>query len=186
MAKMNKAQADKILHQVYSDYSSLLIKYCTVRLKEVPDAVDDCIQNTYLVYYKRLLTGEDIKSPKAFLYRTADNMVKRAIADFYKNAKRHTDLEEAERVITYDDFENNINTELDYDRLKELLISQLNESEQKLYQLKYAEGKSLKEIGEQLNIAPSAVANRTSRLRNKIKLLIDETIEAQTKGGKTS
>lgn len=185
MAKVNKAKADEEFRRAYGNYNRLLLKYCTVRLKEVPDAVEDCVQNTYLAYYRRLLSGEEIVNPKAFLYRTADNMVKRAVAEFYKNAKRHTELAEAERIMTYDDFDI-IAAQLDYDRLKALLISRLSEEEQYLYRLKYVEGKSLKEIGEHLRIAPPAVANRTSRLRKKIKGLIDEIIENQAKGGKSS
>lgn len=185
MAKINKKQADAALRDAYGSYNELLARYCRVRLREAPDAVDDCIQNTYLAYYKRLLSGEEIKNPKAFLYRTADNMIKRAAEDYYKNAKRHTDLTEADKISVYDSFEENIFAQLDYDRLKEILISRLSEEEQRLYQMKYADGKSLKEIGDELGIAPAAVANRTSRLRSKIKPMIKEVIENEVKGGRS-
>lgn len=185
MAKVNKAQADEAVKQAYRDYNNLLIKYCRIRLKDVPDAIDDCLQNTYLAYYKRLLSGEEIKNTKPFLYRVADNMVKRTVADYSKNAKRHTDLDNAKELSAQIDFDSFSNSEIDYDILKERLINRLNNDEQFLYRMKYEERKSLKEIGETLNIPPSAVANRTSRLRTKIKRLISETIE-EIEGGRLS
>jgi DNA-directed RNA polymerase specialized sigma24 family protein len=48
--------------------------------------------------------------------------------------------------------------------------------------MKYIENKSLKEIGNILGIAPPAVANRTSRLRTKIKNLVTPTLEKYGKG----
>lgn len=72
---------------------------------------------------------------------------------------------------------------LDYDELKDTLISVLTEKEQYLYHLKYEQRKSLKEIGEILNIPPVTVANRTSRLRSKIKELVGSVIEDSLKEG---
>ncbi|MCM1114510.1 MAG: sigma-70 family RNA polymerase sigma factor [Clostridium sp.] len=181
MAKANKAEADKKLQEAYNLYGNLIVKYCTVRLKEDTISVDDCVQNTFLVYYNKLLDGSSIENPKAFLYRTADNMVKRALADYYKKAKRTVVLEEAENIPAEDTYA--APADLDYDYLKAILLEKLSPEEQLLYRQKYTDRLSLKEIGEQYQISPTAVANRTSRLRAKIKLLINDVIENNSKGG---
>ena len=181
MARINKAQADQMLQEAYKLYGNLLVKYCAVRLKEDAVAVDDCVQNAFLIYYKKLLGGDVIEKPKAFLYRTADNMVKRSLADYYKNAKRTIELEKAENIPVEETFTDAC--DLDYDYLKRVLLEKLSADEQLLYQQKYVEGMALKEIGEYYKITPSAVANRTSRLRTKIKTLIDYVIENNSKGG---
>ena len=162
MVKISKAAADEKLHQAYSMYGVLLTKYCTVRLGEAIASVDDCIQNAFLIYYNKILNGETIENPKAFLYRG-------------------TDLETAENISVDESFERT--ADLDYDYLKEILINKLSEDEQLLYQQKYVQRLSLKELGDYYSIKPAAVANRTSRLRTKIKSLIDEVLEENDKGG---
>ncbi len=181
MVKISKAAADEKLQQAYSMYGNLLTKYCTVRLGEAIASVDDCIQNAFLIYYNKILNGETIENPKAFLYRVADNMVKRCVSEYYSDAKRRADLETAENISVDESFEHT--ADLDYDYLKEILINKLSEDEQLLYQQKYVQRLSLKELGDYYSIKPAAVANRTSRLRTKIKSLIDEVLEENDKGG---
>lgn len=181
MVKISKAAADEKLQQAYSMYGVLLTKYCTVRLGEAITSVDDCIQNAFLIYYNKILNGETIENPKAFLYRVADNMVKRCVSEYYSDAKRRADLETAENISVDESFERT--ADLDYDYLKEILINKLSEDEQLLYQQKYVQRLSLKELGDYYSIKPAAVANRTSRLRTKIKSLIDEVLEENDKGG---
>lgn len=176
-----KAAADELLSVACSQYCKSLEKYCRVRLGEASGWVDDCVQETYYVYYKKLLAGETIEKPKAFLYRTADNMIKRLKAEHYKNAARITPLEEAQDVAF--EMVDEVITSLDYDELKEILLLKLSEQEQHLYKMKYVEKRSLKEIGKKLDIPPATVANRTSRLRSKIRSLLSQVIEDSLKGG---
>lgn len=181
MDKSAKAIADAKLSEAYSSICKSLVKYCRVRLGEASDSADDCVQEAFCVYYKKLLLGEEIEKPKAFLYRTADNMVKRAKEEYIKNAQRTSGLETAEEIEAFIPDENT--ADIDYDKIKEILISKLSEDEQLLYQRKYAENLSLKEIAALMNIAPAAVANRTSRLRTKIKRLTEPILEKEQKGG---
>lgn len=176
-----KRTADDALSAACRDYKKCLEKYCRVRLGEAADSVDDCVQETFYIYYKKLLNGEIIEKPKAFLYRTADNMIKRKLSEHYKNASHTVPLDEArdEEAVVSDEMAGL----LDYDKLKDTLISVLTEKEQYLYHLKYEQRKSLKEIGEILNIPPVTVANRTSRLRSKIKELVGSVIEDSLKEG---
>ena len=176
-----KEYADALLTQAYEKYSLDITKYCTVRLRENKSAVDDCVQEVFLVYYNRLLKGEDFEKVRAFLYRTADNICKSADTDFVRKAKRSVNLETVEEVAATPVDEKAAS--YDYDLLKEILLKELTPAEQQLYKLKYVDRLSLKEIGDLLNIPPNAVANRTSRLRTKIKDLISPIIEQNTEGG---
>lgn len=182
MGKSAKAIADEKLSEAYRTTCQSLVKYCRVRLGEAADSADDCVQEAFCIYYKRLLLGEKFEKPRAFLYRTADNMVKRAKEEYIKNAQRTASLETAEEVEAFIPEESA--ADMDYDRIKEILISKLSEEEQLLYQRKYAEGFSLKEIAALMDIAPAAVANRVSRLRAKIKRLTEPILENEQKGGR--
>ncbi len=178
---IKKSEADALLNEAYQKYYLDIVKYCTVRLRENKSAVDDCTQEIFLVYYNKLLKGEEIEKVRAFLYRTADNICKGADTKFLREAQKSVEIESAEEIAATQVDEKA--SSYDYDELKELLIVELTDAEQQLYRLKYEQKKSLKEIGEILNIPPNAVANRTSRLRTKIKDLIGPIIEKYTEGG---
>lgn len=180
---MSKANADKQLEEAFEKYSKALEKYCRVRLGEISESANDCVQEAFCVYYKRLLNGEQFENPRAFLYKTANNMVLRAKEEYFKSLKHIKALDDAENVAVYDEEIFDKDIDLDIDAVKDILISKLSDSEKELYQMKYVQGKSLKEIGEYLNIPPSAVANRTSRLRSKVHKLVQPVLTEFRKGG---
>ncbi|MCH5320697.1 MAG: sigma-70 family RNA polymerase sigma factor [Eubacterium sp.] len=181
MGRESRQLANAKLSEAYNAVGKSLAKYCRVRLGDAADEADDCVQEAFCVYYKRLLNGEEFQNPRAFLYRTADIMVRRAKEEYVIKAQHTASLESAENTEVFIPDENA--ADIDYDAVKEILISSLSEDEQLLYQQKYVEGLSLKEIGKALDIAPAAVANRTSRLRAKIKRLIEPVLENEKKGG---
>lgn len=165
-----KISVEQFINDCYEKYYQSIFKYCRVRLGEFSEHAEDCVQDTFVILQRKLTEGEKIEQPRAFLYRTADNFVKRTVEHYSKERKRTVELTEAKNApappIISDDF--------DYDEFARILISTLTGSEQELYILKYVQRKSLKEIAEMLGIQPTAVAKRVSRLRQRIKDLIYE------------
>lgn len=165
-----KLSVEQFVNDCYEKYYQSIFKYCRVRLGEFSEHAEDCVQDAFVVLQRKLNEGETVEQPRAFLYRTADNFVKRTVEHYSKERKRTVELTEVENTptppIISDDF--------DYDAFAQILISTLTGSEQELYILKYVQRKSLKEIAEMLGIQPTAVAKRVSRLRQRIKDLIYE------------
>lgn len=181
---MNRGLANKELEKAYDLYAKSIEKFCFVRLGEAAGMTEDCVQEAFLIYYNKLLGGETFENVRAFLYKTADIMVRRAKEKYYKNAERHKDIDDvAESHGREMDFDELVFRDMDYDRAKDILLEKLSDSEKELYHLKYVEKKSLKEIGEILKIPSPAVANRTSRLRAKVKKLIEPILNDYAKGG---
>lgn len=177
-----KEKADNLLKQSYTDYYVLLIKYCRIRMGEAEAFAADCVQEAFIVYYNKLLKGEEIRYPKAFLYRTADNFLKKYTADYQKRLKNTTTLEEVDLQADCD-FSLSDNNLIDYDECAARLLELLNKDELELYKMKYIEKKSLCEISEILNISGAAAAKRTSRLRAAIKEKLADVIQKNTEGG---
>ena len=169
-----KQKADALLTEAYEKYNTQLIKFCYTKLLEDKTVADDIAQEAMLVYYKRMLKGEEFEKPLAFLYQTAHNLCKNANKKATKQAMRTVPLENATDVAAQE--ENSRARELDYDEIKEKLLEKLSEQELMLYQLKYVENRSLKEISEMMDISPNAVAKRTQRLRSVIKELVEPTL----------
>lgn len=129
-----------------------------------------------MVYYKRILSGEEIGNTCAFLYKIADNLVKSQ----WRQDKK------ANNIIPLDDLAETLATEevygysnIDYDSLAEKIIGILDEKEQYLYKLKYTDQKSIAEIAEELNISFDAAAKRLSRLRRKVKEIIEKEMKGE-------
>ena len=177
-----KEEADRLLQQAYNLYYESSYYYCVARTRHAKGSEEDSLQNAFLVYYKKLLAGEEIENVKAFLYRTCENMCRQADTRFLREAKRSAQLEDmAQLPAAETDY---LAAELDYDEIKAVLLSLLSEEEQELFSLKYEQEKSLAEIAYILNITPNAAALRTSRLRKKIKTLVETTIDKYREGGK--
>ncbi len=170
-----------LLKQAYEDYHEIIYKYCYSRLGEYHDLAEDCMQNAFLVYYQKLISGENIKSPKAYLYRIAENIVKKTRAKQLRRNSKIIPLDAAYDVSAPE--VDLTSVEFDYDKIKEILLSTLSDSEQLLYEQKYVKRLTLREIAQIYNIDPAAVANRTSRLRKKIAEQITPVLEKYTEGG---
>ena len=176
-----KEEADRLLKEAYEAYYEASYYYCVARTKHAKGSEEDSLQSAFLVYYKKLLAGEEIENVKAFLYRTCENFCRQADTKFLREAKRSVELEDmAQLPAAETDY---LAPELDYDKIKEELIFSLSDEEQELFRLKYEQDKSLIEIAYILDITPNAAALRTSRLRKKIKTLVIKTIEKYREGG---
>lgn len=162
--------ANNTVGDCYEKYYQSIYKYCRVRLGEFSQHAEDCVQDAFLILHNKLTDGETVEQPRAFLYRTADNFVKRTVESCLKQQSRTVDIDEAaEKIAAPPD---SVPDDFDYDECARLLIEMLTVEERVLYELKYTERKSLKEISKILNITPTATAKRVSRLRGRIKDLI--------------
>ena len=129
-----------------------------------------------MVYYKRILSGEEIGNTGAFLYKIADNLVK----------TQWRQDEKANNILPLDDLAESLATDevydysnIDFDSCAERIINILDEKEQYLYKLKYTDQKSIAEIAEELNISFDATAKRLSRLRQKVKEMVEEEMKGE-------
>ncbi len=174
-----KRRADEGFTEAYEACYLSLIKYCAARMGDARIQADDCVQEAFLVFYNKLLNGEEIRNPRAFLYRTTDNFLKQAVARYAREQKRHVPLEDAEALAAAQPIPFS-EQEPDYEACARALLETLSEAEQTLYRLKYMEKRSLREIAELLDITPAAAAKRTSRLRAAVRERLSQTLQDQT------
>lgn len=161
---LSKKQANDKLDAAYKMYYTDLLRFCNARLKNSHQA-DDCVQECFLILYKKFLKNEEIHNVKLYLYKVADNLIK---AEWRKSKKDEdvVDIDSLAEVLTVS---SNYFETIDFDELVEKLSSKLNENEYLVYKLKYLEDKSIKQISEETGLSFEAVAKRLSRLRVKLK-----------------
>ncbi len=177
-----KKRANALLQECYELYRIKLFNYCLSRLDGSREAADDCVQETFIVFYNKLLDGEEFENPRAFLYRTADNFVKRQKQKDAMELRHNVPLDEAEQIGVSDSEYTEKLDLIDYEECAKILLNLLTDEEKQIYALRYIQKISVEEIAEKLGISRPAASMRLMRLRNKIKDMV-YSFDIEKKGG---
>lgn len=163
----NKKAISEQFTQIYDQYKSSIYKFCLVRLNGDSENAEDCMQNTFMVFYNKMKSKEEIINPRAYLYKIANNFILKCIEENAKNNSKIVPLDDyTEKTV---DKRDEIDSNLDYQLLNERLNKVLNPDEQQLLKFKYIYDMSIEQVAAQLGIKPQAAAKRLQRLRDKIK-----------------
>lgn len=146
---MNKENFDNTVKQYYQ----LIYRYCLARLSE-PMAAQDCTQEVFLTFYKKLSVLED-DNILGWLYRTASNLVN----NYRKNAPCLNSLEEtdADEIAVND----NYSEERPFEDI-------LTETELKMLSEHYIDGYDIAEVAQRNNKSVAAVYKSFQRLKVKL------------------
>ena len=158
--------------QLYSQFSKPIYRYCLAKLRDTHKA-EDCMQNTFIVLYRKLQNNEDIAHPGTFLFRVADKNVLHMQAK--ENSKPTVSLDDVPE--TADDNTDETDSRIDYRLLLQKIKELLSEEEYRLFTLKYVEHLTLKQAADTLNISPAAAAKRLQRIRQRIQQAIPNPTE---------
>ncbi len=163
----DKKQLDIEFNRIYKLYVESIYKFCLSKLSCNEEYAKDCTQDTFLIFYKRLKSGEEFEIPRAFLYRTANNFVKRKHEEIKKTLSNQTALEES-NILLSDNMakvEINVDFKLFQQRLNEIL----SEEEKLIYTKRFVEAQSIENIATELKISKKYCTVKISRLRKKIR-----------------
>lgn len=142
----------------YNEHADALYRYCYFKTGKAELAAD-LVQETYIKVWLSIAKGTAIENLKAFLYRTAHNLV----VDEYRS--KHTEsldtMQEAGFDPSFDDTDRWID-QLDGERAMALL-SQLSEEYRDAVYMRYVQGLSNKEIAELTGQLENTIAVRLKR-----------------------
>lgn len=165
--KNSKKAVEDSFTQIYGAYKSSIYRFCLARLRGYSDRAEDCMQNAFIVLYKKMLNGEKIENPRAFLYKTAQNFVMKCFDEITLENNKIVPLSEHQDKAVDD--QNQIDSNIDYELLNRRLNSVLTADEQQLLRLKYIDDLKIEQVAVIMNITKPAAAKRLQRLREKIK-----------------
>lgn len=160
-----KKNADKLLEEYCQNFKTSLYKYAYLRTGHDKDAAEDCVQEAFMVIYKRMCKGEEFSQPKAFLYRTVDNFVKEHIKDMEKR-KNIQDAVTPENGF----FELSVFDSLDEQTENEIIkavFKEMSDKEKVIYRRRYIDKCNVRDIAKEYNISVSTVTTRLYRIRQK-------------------
>lgn len=183
MKKNQENNEKKLSEQIWKEYEPKIRKICEYKLTSYPDEIDEVVSQTFLALCIKL-SEDKIDNPKAWLYSTANNLIKMTYEAQNRNKRKLisldlvvADINQMHNLIYTKDFldkelsndqidilKAQVEAELDYDELA--LLNLVNDK-----QLRY------KEIAEMMNSTENAVKQRSYRLRGKIKEIAKEKVK---------
>lgn len=160
-----KKKADKLLEEYCQKFKTSLYKYAYLRTEHDKDAAEDCVQEAFIIIYKRLCKGEEFAQPKAFLYRTVDNFVKEHIKDMQKQ-KKIQDMVTPENAFLKLSVFDSVDEQTENEIIK-AVFAQMSDKEKVIYKRRYIDKCNVRDIAKEYNISVSAVTTRLYRIRQK-------------------
>ena len=175
MSHNKSKNIDKLLEEYCRQYKELLYKYAYLRTGHDKTAAEDCVQDAFMVIYRKMKKGEEFSQPKAFLYRTVDNLVKEHLRNAKKQQKISEELASASLEQEFNIFEH-----LDAKAEAEIInaaLSEMNDTERIIYKRRYIENKTVREIAEEYKISVTAVTTRLYRIRQKVEEKVQQELK---------
>lgn len=167
----NDAESDiEFISALYEQYYFFLYRYAFSKVSFDKDAAANCAHAVFDVATKNIDKLRCHKNIGGWMMQTLKNI----ISNYYKTQRRRATKEAIYSGMTtkYDlSFElwpDNIFSDNEIQEIKHEIIDPLSDREKQIYQLFYAENRSVKSISEMLCISEAAIKMRLMRLRNKI------------------
>lgn len=177
---LNKLESDNVLiDKLWNECGQSIKKLCEIKLRSDPEAAKDVYSDVFLSLTKAVKEGRAISNHKAWLYKTANNLIIKKYEDIKKNKEVLTDFSDEATVnlaITTDVLDATISDD-DIERMADVIIGELNREEQCLLENYYYNNKTLKEIAVLTGKSECAIKQRHYRLCKRIRHRINEEIE---------
>lgn len=144
-------------------YYNSIYKYCYVRLKNENDA-RDCTQEVFTVFCQKVHNLRLNENIRAWLYRTADNVIK----SFKRKNKKYISLDSVLAIPVNFDFE----SAAPFDDI-------ISEDEYKLLKAYYIDKIGIDFISKKLGISTAAALKRIYRIKARLVKYMDDSNNKQ-------
>lgn len=182
MANTIKNEDRQKAELLWREYEPYIRKICKYKLNNMPDFVDDCVQDVFAALIETLHRGIIIEQPKQWLTTVAVNKASRIYKAIYSN----------ESVISLDDFSTSkcllsdsnkekLDIVLSEQRIEEIeanIIEMLDVNERKLLIEHYKKNIDVSTLAKNYNTTPNNVYQRLFRLRLKVKEMVRDFVES--------
>lgn len=173
ITKQLSENSQAAFEQLFNEYYEELCHYALRFIHDNLDA-EEVVQNSFVKLWDRRAKAGEIKSIKAYLYRTVHNACLNFIEHQKVKQQYVSETENSLRNIELQAFEETYNLDLGPEMTK--AIESLPPKNQEVFKLRYFDGLRHKEIAQQLNISERTVETHIAKsmriLRDKLKYLL--------------
>lgn len=166
---------------IVKKYRKPLFIYCYYRLKQNKTLTEETVDDVLHILYKKWDTLDLDGNIRAYLYRVADNCIKRSLEKYNRYYKRNESLEEAfengrlDNLYHYDDYFSDEEF-TDKSRIEQIKKA-LPEEYREIFVYRFVEKKTLKDISALTGIPYSSLRLRIKKIelmaKDEIKKLFD-------------
>lgn len=168
---VNKKTADERLKLAFEEHYVALYRYCLSVLKS-NEMAEDCVQEAFLVLYKKFLDGEEIAYIKAFLMKSARNFALKKCEEIKKSQNTVC----IEDIINIPSQSEDVDERLTFEEYSRQISSALSTLDARIFTRRYIDEQKIEDIARELDMSVPAVTTRLSRIRNKLKKLFGDTL----------
>lgn len=182
----NEAAFDSVFRRYYGK----ILGFCACFIKGDRQAAEDCAQDVFAVLYERIGSLNNLDRIGAWLYKTADNLVKQRLAALARERKRLTRLSalreaDAASALCYEDAFDGHRLEearrAEEERLRAAesrILGSLKGEELDICRTVFRERQPISAVAASLSLSPAAAKSRVARLRHKIARLVRRFLDA--------
>lgn len=142
---------ENIFNEIAERYYNDIYKYCCVRLDN-EHAAKDCTQEVFLILYRKMDKLKLSENVRAWLYRTADNVMK----NYRRKNKTTVSLDDLNETT-----EDNYSVETPFEDI-------ISKNEYELLDSYYIKDEDIEHISKRLGISKAAAFQRIHRIKSKI------------------
>lgn len=152
------------LYKTY--YDKVYIKINSMCFSKNPHDIEDCVSQTFLVALKKYDILKIHPNPKAYLLKTASNIVNNFNTTYSRNILKQQDINDISIPSMEERVENDIiEQKIINQEIYTKIMNNLNKEQQQLYFLRFVENMSYENIAELFGVSNSTIRMRISRLK---------------------
>ncbi len=169
------------INKLWDECSQSIRKLCEIKLQSSPEAAEDVYSEVFLALTKAVKAGREITYYKAWLYKTANNLISKKYDEINKGKEVFISFNDiksdlVELSVNVDIVDAVINDKT-IDLMADDIIDSLTDEEQKILQYYHYDNIPLRDIAERIGKTESAVKQQHYRLCKRIKMRVKEKIE---------
>lgn len=166
-----KSVPEQLFLETYDQYSTAIYRHCFFRVFSEPRA-EELTQEAFMKFWLYIKGGNEVKNPKALLYKIATNLV----ID-YSRKKKELSLEEVlEKAPAQEPFyegAEKIETDIAFHEVLDTM-HELPEEARELITMRYVDDMTPAEIAEVLGISANNVSVKINRAMTQLKSILNK------------
>lgn len=173
----NKKKLDKLFISLCEEHHKKVVKYLYYTIGDLEEA-NDLAQEVFTIVYKRIEELEKHENRAGFIYQTAKfvaaNYKRKAIKKVLMEHPLDEDIALDAQEDVYDTLEGLEDKKIHEEDYVGQVIASVSEEKQVLYRMHYIEGKTYRQIAENLGVSEVSLRMKYVRLRREIKSIITQ------------
>lgn len=166
----DKNQVQNTIDDAFSKYYAEIYRFCLSYLTKDRASVDDCVQETFIVLYNKLMAGEEIVNLRAYLYKIAENNARSML----RSINKHQQNISIDEVIDIPSQREDMDEQLTFEEYSRQISEALSDKEAELFRMRYIDDLPIEKIASLLDITFSAAGVRLHRLKKKLVVIIKD------------